>query len=269
MGVLFLCTIVGGIYFATLSLPVSNHLITENVTPVEVTKTEEEKIYEACIKAIEEKDYVTATARLKKLVTKDNLPNSITNAKHVYMYAQSQLYYNNGNKAEAVELLKEIPDEYQGDFSDEISVLRDLLMKTASSHSDSHLNDASSNNEKANPTLPDSINRENIVQQKISQIKDDMSSRNDEFERDYSMAMGHRNTKQVQYELEMQNAQYLIRKYREIIELLKSTTFEREDVRLSQIDLHEKLIKIQESRYNRALNSRYGEQQQCREASTG
>ena len=90
------------------------------------------KVYKDAVEEIRQGNYTLAVDKLSqykdgKLKAEKEHEDEIEAA---YNYASAMLYLKKGNKYAAIELVNKIPKEYNGDLSQEISALREKILRT-------------------------------------------------------------------------------------------------------------------------------------------
>lgn len=91
------------------------------------------KVYKDAVEEIRQGNYTLAVDKLSqykdgKLKAEKEHEDEIEAA---YNYASAMLYLKKGNKDAAIELVNKIPKEYNGDLSQEISALREKILRPA------------------------------------------------------------------------------------------------------------------------------------------
>ncbi len=233
--VLFILTSGVGVY-----LGISNHTKINASEKALAEVSVDEQAYKDGIDYIDKKDYISACAKLKRFENMPTIPDSLVDAKYIYLFAQTQLYYTDGNKQSAFETIKKIPENYSGKYSDEIKILLNLLTESTknlpgkSSAGKISESDAEIQLQMVDRDLE---NSDRDFDQKIALVEAQKNAaRNIREEFSYSNA---------KYELEIQKLDYHISCYERKKSILQSTTFADEKIRLSQIDLQTNLIKLQ------------------------
>ena len=201
--------------------------------------------YVAGLEALDNKDYVSASAKLKN-VENDDVKSP--NAHEIYLFAQSELYYLDGNKKDALETINKIPDEYKGLYSSDIEVYKDLLRKGQNAVQ------SIENNSSA-------INSEASVKEKIAQIESDVDKSNNYYDSQISLAKERESGARTKRELlaatealnnlELNKLSYQIKQQSSIILLLKNARYSNEKARLEEIEMHESFRRSKEQLYNK------------------